>query len=448
MQTDFGKRLVRQYEEKRDAQTIFCEYVAYYSDSIKAELESTKIYEYLTNTCLGDGTWRGTYHGFILHYTDQFRKYNDMQTSLNEWIPPKTKRRLLENAVAGIPQLAAIKDTANITHANSGKLLDYDNYLALLENAATLLDNRQHSSSWTRTTRSTRTTQRHEFDTYNDPFDFEPPSNHDICLVNLMDTLICDDSLPDDGEIYDIDSPVTVITAQAHKSQTYAGNRYPPRNNPTYSQSFRPTNTPDPEARLAQEIYNAMSRDSKDHWRQIGNPDKLRILGKSATQTPNNSTQTVNLHDISAAEFLELTQHYQDNGTQPESTRELESYAHDTQMKKEPSKMSTADKRSNYSISAHELASSFCTPDVRHMLKHESQDNAYQLTIGGQPYKPTMPRETKAHEIIYRVSAHKHTVSKLPLVDQGSNGMVFGSDVTVFYTHPHQKVCIEGIDSH
>jgi hypothetical protein len=26
--------------------------------------------------------------------------------------------------------------------------------------------------------------------------------------------------------------------------------------------------------------------------------------------------------------------------------------------------------------------------------------------------------------------------------------MVFGSDVTVFYTHPHQKVCIEGIDSH
>jgi hypothetical protein len=191
-----------------------------------------------------------------------------------------------------------------------------------------------------------------------------------------------------------------------------------------------------------------MSCDSKDYWRQINILDKLRILGKSTTQTPSNTTRTVNLHKISAAKFLEMTQQYQNDGTQPESTRALESNAHDTQLKKEPGNRSTAEKRSNYSISAHELANNFCTPNVRHMLKHKSQDNAYQLTIGGQPYKPASPRKTKVHKIVYRVSAHEHTVSKLPLVDRGSNGMVFGSDVTVFYTHPHQKVCIEGIDSH
>jgi hypothetical protein len=79
------------------------------------------------------------------------------------------------------------------------------------------------------------------------------------------------------------------------------------------------------------------------------------------------------------------------------------------------------------------------------VLKHEPKDNAYQLTIGGEPYNT---RKTKVHQSVYRISAHEHTISKLPLVDRGSNGMVFGSDVTVFYTHPHQKVCIEGIDSH
>jgi hypothetical protein len=216
MQTDFGKRLVRQHENTQDAQTIFSEYVKYYSDSIKAELESTKVYEYLANTRLGDGTWKGTYHAFILHYTDHFRKYDNMQTTA-ELIPPKTKHRLLENAVSQIPQLATIKDTANITHANSGKLLDYDSYLALLKNAATVLDSKYATSTKSRQSHITQSTQQHEFKNL--------PSNPDVRLVHMMDHLICDEHPPDDGEVYDIDSPVEVITAQAHQRKTFTDSR-------------------------------------------------------------------------------------------------------------------------------------------------------------------------------------------------------------------------------
>jgi hypothetical protein len=308
MQRDFGKRLVRQHENTQDAQTIFSKYVKYYSDSIKAELESTKVYEYLANTRLGDGTWKGTYHAFILHYTDQFLKYDNMQTTA-ELIPPKTKRRLLENAVSQIPQLATIKDTANITHANSGKLLDYDSYLALLENAATVLDNKYATGTKSRTSRLARSTQQHEFD--ETQITFTPPSHPNVRLVHMMDHLICDEHLPDDGEIYDIDSPVKVITAQAHKRTTFADNRSPPNGHYGTNRPFRLTTPPDPEARLAQEIYAAMSRASKEHWRQIDIFDKLRILGKSVPANNDNNTRDVNLHNISLADYIELTQLYQ-----------------------------------------------------------------------------------------------------------------------------------------
>ena len=60
-----------------DARQVYIDLKAYSLESTKASLESAKLLEYIVGTSIDDGTWKGTAEGFILHWLEQIRKYEN-----------------------------------------------------------------------------------------------------------------------------------------------------------------------------------------------------------------------------------------------------------------------------------------------------------------------------------------------------------------------------------
>ena len=60
-------------------QSIFREFVAHYTTSIKADLDQAQLMEYITTVHIGkSGHWKGLYYSFILHFQDQICKLDDL----------------------------------------------------------------------------------------------------------------------------------------------------------------------------------------------------------------------------------------------------------------------------------------------------------------------------------------------------------------------------------
>jgi hypothetical protein len=108
VQTDVGKSFVRAHESKYDAQKIYEELVRHASASTKASMDSTAIMSYVTSVRLGDGKWRGSSNGFVLNWVNQIRKYEAIVPASDHFSDGQ-KRSMLENAVATISELRAIK---------------------------------------------------------------------------------------------------------------------------------------------------------------------------------------------------------------------------------------------------------------------------------------------------------------------------------------------------
>jgi hypothetical protein len=76
--TDQGKALVRAHEADFDAHAVYLALADYASKSTKSSLEASHILSYITNTKLGDGTWKNTTQSFILHWQEQLRIYETL----------------------------------------------------------------------------------------------------------------------------------------------------------------------------------------------------------------------------------------------------------------------------------------------------------------------------------------------------------------------------------
>jgi hypothetical protein len=96
--TDQGKGLVRQYESTYDAQKVYAGLVTHASKSTKAAMDSTDLLSYITSVRLGDVTWKGTTHAFILHWENQLRKYVEL-TGGTDWDPFVTDNDIDEDDV-------------------------------------------------------------------------------------------------------------------------------------------------------------------------------------------------------------------------------------------------------------------------------------------------------------------------------------------------------------
>jgi hypothetical protein len=139
VQTDVGKSFVRAHESTYDAQKIYEELVRHASASTKASMDSTTIMSYVTSVRLGDGKWRGSSNGFVLNWVNQIRKYEAIVPASDHFSDGQ-KRSMLENAVATISELRAIKAQSDQHKTHTRKALTFEQYPALLISATTTYD--------------------------------------------------------------------------------------------------------------------------------------------------------------------------------------------------------------------------------------------------------------------------------------------------------------------
>jgi hypothetical protein len=123
LQTDMGKNLVREHSFDFNAQEVFRKVVKHYTESASAKIGSSNTLAYLTTAKYGT-SWTGTAEGFILHWKNHLRIYNDM-VPMAEQLPKQLCLSLLENAVHDIPELRQVKITATLDLAKGGTPLNY-----------------------------------------------------------------------------------------------------------------------------------------------------------------------------------------------------------------------------------------------------------------------------------------------------------------------------------
>ena len=70
LRTDHGKASVCKYQTTFDAQKVYSAVKTFAEQSTKASIESSTLLAYITSVCIGDGSWKGTSHSFILHWQD------------------------------------------------------------------------------------------------------------------------------------------------------------------------------------------------------------------------------------------------------------------------------------------------------------------------------------------------------------------------------------------
>ena len=194
--TDIGKSIVCKYAEKGDAQNVFHELSEYYEKSTKAAMYSGELLTYITSAKFNDGTWKGTAHGFILHWQDQVRKYESL-TPRGDWFCDNAKCTMLQNAIHSVAELRAVKNQADQTRTTTGRTLTYSEYCSLLVSAASQFD-REHCHS---APRPRRTIYQHDIDL---------PTNYGEFLDNGEYYTATTDT---DEAPYNIDSDVNVVEA-------------------------------------------------------------------------------------------------------------------------------------------------------------------------------------------------------------------------------------------
>ena len=143
LKTDTGKSLVSQYEETRDAQSIYRELKRHAKSSTAAQLSSDTLLKYITSARY-PGTWRGTSYAFVLHWKEQVAHYEKLEL---EAIPPKQKLRMLQNTVGDVSDLANVKQLSDQVVARGGRALDFEGYIELLLSACSTYDKNHATGS-------------------------------------------------------------------------------------------------------------------------------------------------------------------------------------------------------------------------------------------------------------------------------------------------------------
>ena len=135
--TDRGKSFVRQQLPTKDAQATYAELLQFCAKSTAALIERSKMLKYITTAELSDGSnWSGNKSSFIIHFLEQIRQCEQITTS-DSHFSEKLKLTLLQNAMAGVKTLAAVKNQADQFAAHDGKNeLKMESYVKLLESVA------------------------------------------------------------------------------------------------------------------------------------------------------------------------------------------------------------------------------------------------------------------------------------------------------------------------
>ena len=198
LKSDKGKELICLYASTSDAQAMFSNLVQHHTTSTLGKDRLTDLLKYITTTRLGDGTWNGTTHAFVLHYQHQMRLYNEYT---KEPLSEQLMLIHLQNAVEPVETLSCIRITAEQFEVTTGTPLTYTSYCQLLTTACQTYDKSKGASTGGKIKRCQ--VYKHDvieeqyqditydFDT---PLDVLPPHSddygefHDVFDLNEMDT--------------------------------------------------------------------------------------------------------------------------------------------------------------------------------------------------------------------------------------------------------------------
>jgi hypothetical protein len=400
--TDRGKAIIREHESDFDAQAVYKKLSEHHLRSTKAMIGSSVILSYITSARLGNGEWQGTTEGFILHWQNQVRLY-ERQVPFTDHFSDGQKRTMLENAVAPVEELRQVKINAELHKTKTGESLSYEEYVSLLLSAASTYDDQFKPKK----VNKQRSIYAHDFEDYSG--DYGPVSENEEFQ-------------------YNIDSPVNVIQAYAHKRQNLASGKH---------QDYRP--------RMSRDKWYSLSEEDQKLWDQLGDKAKSIILGITPADGSKSYDRKVNLHQISAYDFLRANLHELDNslsqgpfcqqdpatGTMGGSN-ELE---HDNQ--------STTEAEGNED--SHDLPS-----ETRLINAVKSGNSGVNGKLAPGDIRRVMSknskRTVKMANITYTVSNHQMATTS-SLVDRGANGGVAGTDVRIVFK-TNRSVDIRGIDNH
>jgi len=137
--TDSGKAAVRAHATTYDAQAVFRIVREEAETCTAAKISASSLLTYITSVQWGDGLWSGTASSFIHHWVDQVRLYHSLKDPRDR-LTENIQRTMLENAVAPLEALNAVKTQADQFHAQYGRELTLEQYLSLLKSAAASYD--------------------------------------------------------------------------------------------------------------------------------------------------------------------------------------------------------------------------------------------------------------------------------------------------------------------
>ena len=396
LKTDMGKYFVRIHESDFDAQSIFEQLQIHARASTQASLDNADLLSYITTTKLHDSKWRGTSHSFILHWCDQVRTYEDMIPPVDHFTG-NLKMAMLQNAVSGITELHQVKvqSAHDVAHGNSP--LSYEQYKTLLLSTASTYDARKGLA------RSRPSRLVHETD-------LDPAPTLSANVHTIDDT--------NDDIFYDIDTDLATLEI-----------------NETRQPARRPASNPRFQPKMSRDKWQSLSPAEQSCWDQLSAKAKATILG-IGTPPPPRTPRQLDLHDISAADYLRIVStHQSHSGTSPPAL---------------------------IRDSITESASTLTTPPVPDLLACATRQtptpgdlrrglgsqppppNSDEITINGKRYRCISMHERFSYSISNH-SASRHG----SLVDRGANGGLAGSDVRIISKDACPRlVDVSGIDSH
>ena len=405
--TDKGKALVRHYGSTFDAQKVYQAISAYAKSSTQASMDASGLLTYITSAKLGpEGNWKGKAHGFILHWQDQIRQY-ELLHPVSSHFPTAVKRAMLENAVAPVSELRAVKNNAAHLKINNGGVdLSYEQYCNLVASAA-----QEYDGSLVRAIKP------------------NPSAARRSVYMAELDTTTQDDEIYFDTDSYDhynIDSdPNDILEANVHG---FGG------------------------PRLNADQWSRLPKEAQSKWDELNNEAKAVILehkvrppgapnrgpprrdfgkpsGGRFVPRPRPPDTAVNLHDISAMEYLANLHDmygFASNGDGPP-----------VEIPPEP------DPTSGAPLLAHMTKKKDIPPgDIQRVLSQS-------MSKGATPRKSIVQDGVTYYanqHILYSASSHRQGRTGA-LIDRGANGGIAGEDVRVI-NRTGRQVDVQGIDNH
>ena len=107
---DTGKELVKQYKGTFDAQSVWTSLLVHTKTSTTAKINTRKLFQYITNVRIDDGSWRGTTSAFLTHWTEQIRMYDENIGATGK-LSDEAKRQFLESTVQNHAEFRTVKST-------------------------------------------------------------------------------------------------------------------------------------------------------------------------------------------------------------------------------------------------------------------------------------------------------------------------------------------------